>query len=386
MTIRDDNNNNNDKDELGNEEIQGAPPAASREEAREKRLTERLDINRYLLLQARQLEIMLLSAASLNTLLEVLLVSIPRHFSFSVSELWLYDPENRLENLIVGGERYGRHLQLRAEVFSMQELYDIEPDITVIDATDSRMFEVLKTDHGIDHALLMPLMDSGRLMGSFHCGLSDMSLFPGSAEEDLVAHLAALISVCLKNAISREEISQLSMLDPLTHMSNPRGFERDLTREISRAQRVRQPMTLLKMEVDEFTDLCQQHGESSCQFVIKKVTQRVISDLRATDYMARLSSSVLYVIVPGCGEMKASEIAERMREDLENFAIDDGRGAILHVTLSIGLVTWEPEHYPAVDMLRLAGQIQSVAGKALQSSQSRNGNQVSISRLSTLMV
>ena len=36
----------------------------------------------------------------------------------------------------------------------MQELYDLEPDIVVIDATDSRMFEVLKSEHGIDYALL----------------------------------------------------------------------------------------------------------------------------------------------------------------------------------------------------------------------------------------
>ena len=369
-----------------NEEIQGAPPVSSSAEYREKRLAERIDINRYLLLQARQLEIMLLDATSLPALLEVLLVSMQRHFSFRVTELWLYDPENSLQNLIVGGERYGQHLQLRDEVFSMQELYDIEPDIVLIDATDSRMFEVLKTDHGIDHAILLPLMDSGRLVGSFHCGLSDISLYCGEAAEDLLAHLASLISICLKNAIRIERLSQLSMLDPLTQMSNPRGFERDLTREISRAQRVRQPLTLLKMEIDEFTDLCQQHGEISCQFVIKKVTQRVISDLRATDYLARISGSVFFVIVPGCGEVRGQEIAERMRQDIEHFAIDDGRGAVLQVTLSMGLVTWEPEHYPAVDMPRLARQIQGVADKGLQASHSKNGNRVSISRLSTLMV
>ncbi|MBE9539932.1 MAG: GGDEF domain-containing protein [Proteobacteria bacterium] len=378
MTIRDDNDNN--------EEIQGAPPVSSDAEQREKRLTARVDINRYLLLQARQLEIMLLDATSLTALLDVLLVSMPRHFSFRVAELWLYDPENSLQELILGGERYGQYLQLRDEVFSMQELYDIEPDIVLIDATDSRMFEVLKTDHGIDHAILLPLMDSGRLIGSFHCGLSDASLYAGEAAEDLVAHLAALTSICIKNAVRTEKISRLSVLDPLTQMSNPRGFERDLSREISRAQRVRQPLTLLKMEIDEYTDLRQQHGEVSCQFVIKKVTQRVTSDLRATDYIARISGSVFFVIVPGCGEVKGQEIAERMREDIEDFAIDDGRGAILHVTLSMGLVTWEPEHYPAVDMPRLAQQIQAVADKGLQASLSKNGNQISIARLSTLMV
>ena len=382
MTITDDKHKNHSNDE----EIHGAPPVSSTAEVKEKRLTERLDINRYLFLQARQLETMLLGATSLAALLEVLLVSMPRHFSFRVAELWLYDPEHTLENLIIGGERYGQHLQLRNEVFSMQELYDIEPDIVLIDATDSRMFEILKTDHGIDHVLLLPLMDSGRLIGSFHCGMSDVALFSGAAEEDLVAHLGTLIAACLKNAIAKEEISQLSMLDPLTQMSNPRGFERDLSREISRAQRARQPLTLLKMEIDEFADLCEQHGELSCQFVIKKVTQRVISVMRATDYMARVENSVLFVLVPGCGEVKGREIAERMREDIEGFAIDDGRGAVLHVTFSIGLVTWEPEHYPAVDMQRLASQLKDVANKGLLASQSKNGNRVSISRLSTLMV
>jgi len=383
MTI----NNDNDKNKSKDEEIQGAaPPASSPAELREKRLTERVEVNRYMLLQARQLEVMLLAANSLTELLDVLLVSMPRHFSFRVAELWLYDPENALESLISGGERFGQHLQLRDEVFTMQELYDIEPDIVSIDATDSRMFEVLKTDHGIDHAILMPLMDSGRLVGSLHCGLSDVSLLSGTAEEDIVAHLAAMISVCLKSAISREEMSQLSMLDPLTRMSNPRGFDRDLAREISRSQRAGRPLTLLKMEIDEFTDLCQQYGEVTCKFVIKKVTQRVISDLRATDHMARLLKSVLMVMVPGCGEVRGQEIAERIREDIESFLIDDGRGAVLQATLSIGLVTWEPDHYPAVDMPRLAKQIQNVADKALDASQSKNGNRVSIARLSTLMV
>jgi len=376
----------NDRDWEQGEAIEGAPPASSRAEQREKRLAERVDVNRYLYLQAQQLELMLLAAADLAALLEVLLVSMPRHFSFRVSELWLYDPEHTLENLIVGGQRYGHHLQLRNEVFSMQELYDIEPDIALIDATDSRMFEVLKTDHGIDHAILMPLMDSGKLVGSFHCGLTDASFYTGAAEEDIIAHLASLISVCLKNAVSREQISQLSMLDPLTHNSNPRGFEIDLSREISRAQRARQPITVLMLEIDEYHDLCKQYGEVSSQFVVKRVSQRVVSDLRATDYIARLSESKMAVLVPGSGEVMAREIAERMRLDIEDFPIDDGRGAVLQVTLSIGLATWEPEHYPAVDMTQLAKQLQGAADKGLQSAVSENGNRVSIARLSTLMV
>jgi len=368
------------------EEIQGAPPVVSRAELREKRMTEKVTLNRYLYLQAQQFENMLLAAPDLQALLEILLVSMPRHFAFRVSELWLYDPEEVLAGLIVGGQRYGRHLQLQRDAFPMQELYDLEPDIALIDATDSRMFEVLKTEHGIEYALLMPLLDSGRMIGSLHLGLQDDSLVSGEADEDLVAHLAAVISACFKMAVTRQQVSQLTLLDPLTQISNLRGFEKDIAREISRARRADQPVTVLMMEVDEYEDLHESYGERRGHFVLKKIAERISSDLRATDMMARLSRQKFAVLIPGSGEMLGQEIAERMREDIDDFAIDDGRGAVLQVTVSVGLVTWEPHSYPAVDMPQLARQMETAGKKALETAQSKGGNQVARGRLSTLIV
>lgn len=368
------------------EDIQGAPPAISRTELRQRRLTETLTINRYLYLQAQQLEHMLLEAADLQALMEILLVSMPRHFSFRVAELWLYDPENVLAELIVGGQRYGHSLQLHQDAFAMQELYELEPDIVLLNPTDTRMFEVLKTEQGIDYALLIPLTDSGRMIGSLHLGLEDDTLVVGEQEEQLIAHLGTMISACFKSAVSRQQVSQLTMLDPLTQISNLRGFEKDITREIARARRADQALTILIMEIDEFDDLYDHYGERSGQFVVKKVTERISSDLRATDMMARLSRSKFALLIPGSGEILGQEIAERMRDDIEGFAVDDGRGAVLQVTVSIGMVTWEPQQYPAVDMPHLARQMESVAGKALAQSQAKGGNRTSLSRLSTLMV
>jgi diguanylate cyclase (GGDEF)-like protein len=176
------------------------------------------------------------------------------------------------------------------------------------------------------------------------------------------------------------------MLDPLTQISNLRGFEKDITREIARALRADQALTIVTLEIDEFDDLYDHYGERSGQFVVKKVAERVSSDLRATDMMARLSRSSFALLIPGCGEMLTQEIAERMRADIEGFAVDDGRGAVLQVTVSVGTVTWEPQQYPAVDMPQLARQMQSVAHKALGQSQSKGGNCITQSRLSTLIV
>ena len=368
------------------EEIQGAPPVASRAELRERRLVETIDLNRYLYLQTQQLEHMLLDARDLQSLLEVLLVSLPRHFGFRVAELWLHDPEDVLANLMVGGERYGHYLQLLQDAFDMQELYGLEPDIELIDATDSRMFEVLKSEHGIDYALLLPLMDDGRLIGSLHLGLQEESLVFSEAEADLLAHLAAMISRCFTLAVTHQQISQLTMLDPLTQISNLRGFERDIAREISRARRANQPVTVLMMDIDEYDELHEHYGEVRGHFVLKKVAERISSDLRATDMMARLSRSRMAVLIPGSGESLGQDIAERMRQDIEDFAIDDGRGAVLQVTVSIGMVTWEPQQYPAVDMVQLAKQMETVGLKALEDATNKGGNRTALSRLATLLV
>jgi diguanylate cyclase (GGDEF)-like protein len=368
------------------EEIEGAPPAISRSELRESRLTETLTVNCYLYRQAQQMELMLLEAQDLQALFEILLVSMPRHFAFRVSELWLYDPEDILANIMVGAERYGSSLQTPSDVFPMQELYELEPDVVLIDATDSRMFEILKSEHGIEYALLMPLLDSGRMIGSLHLGLQDDALVRGDIEEGVLAHLAAIISFCFKAAVSRQQISQLLLLDPITQVSNLRGFGRDIAREISRASRAEKPVTVLFMEIDEFEDLYEHYGDRRGQFVVKKIAERLSSNLRATDMLARLDRPKFAVLIPGSGEMVGQEVAERMRKDVEEFSIDDGRGAVLQVCISVGLVTWEPQQFPAVDMVQLARQIETVGNKALVDAKTKGGNCVAQSRLSTLVL
>ena len=65
--------------------------------------------------------------------------------------------------------------------------------------------------------------------------------------------------------------------------------------------------------------------------------------------------------------------------------VDDGRGAVMHTTLSIGLAAWDPERYPAVDMAQLARQFEGAARKGLVRAVSEGGNRVLVSRLSALL-
>ena len=67
--------------------------------------------------------------------------------------------------------------------------------------------------------------------------------------------LAQLIAAALQRVVEFQRIGQLTLLDPLTQISNLRGFERDIAREIARARRANKPLTVLAMEIDEYDDL-----------------------------------------------------------------------------------------------------------------------------------
>ena len=371
---------------LQDEEIQGAPPVVSSAELLAQRGAETLTLNRYLYRQTQQLVLILLQAPDLQTVIETLMVNLPRHLSMRATELWLFDPEGMQEELVAGRERYGQSLRFIQDVFEIEELYEIEPEVFIVDATDTRMFEVLKAEQGIDSALLIPLTEEGKLIGSLHLGMAESQISLGEMEADLLMHLAQVISSRFSSSVDQEQMSQLTVLDPLTQISNSRGFEIDIAREISRSRRSDQPLTLLILEIDDYDELYKHYGERRVNFVIRKVAERLSSDLRQTDSLARLTQPRFAILLPNTGEMIGQDIAERMRADVEDFPIDDGRGAILQACMSIGLVTWEPQQYPAVDMQRLAQQMESVGSNGLDSAKSRGGNCVAQSRLSTMMV
>ncbi len=374
---------NNERLKVG---LQAPEVSVTPADAPGRRPSETFTVNRHLYRQIQQLEHMLISAADLQALLDILLRGLPRHFSLAASELWLFDPGQVVARLLDDSSRTWSNLQLLQETFDLDQLYDLDPDVTLIDATDPRMFEVLKVEEGIAYALLMPLLNEGQLIGSLHWGLTNDVLVTGDANGDMIAHLGSIISLCFQNAVNGQRLSRFNLIDPLTEVANRRGFDADMSREIDRARREQRPISLLLLEIDQYDDLHRYHGATTSEYVVRKLAERIASTLRSTDRLARISDAGLAVLLPGSGAVLADEVAQRMRSDVEDFQVDNGRGAVMHATLSVGAATWEPVRYPARDMQRLATQLEAAADKGLQTALQDHGNAVVTSRLGALII
>ena len=347
---------------------------------------EDIAVNRQLMLGVLEAHRWLQAERELADVISYLLYDLVVALDVPAAELQLLDTDGDLAGALPEALADSRALSLSNDSLALQSLYTSIPQIEVIGFADERMFRVLPWNPSANGAVLIPLVDDGRLVGSYHLGLAQGAAGSGRAELDLLYSLMHGVSLALQRVLLRQRTDGLVLLDAETGAGNRRAFWQVLGREIARARRTGKPVSMLQVKVDNLDDLCTNYGDAACRFVLRRMAQRLTSCLRETDHLSRLENDRFGVLLPACNEPHGHDVGERLCADIGDFAIDDGRGGVLYTTLSIGVVSWDPATLPAESRERLVTLFESEAASALTKSVSRGGNGVSISRLGALMI
>ena len=110
---------------------------------------------------------------------------------------------------------------------------------------------------------------------------------------------------------------QDSTTDPGTGLHNRRYFERRLEEEVQRARRYRQPLSLLRIDIDRYTTIADTHGNHAGEALLEQIGALCQRTLRASDIAARLDTDELAVLAPGTPPAQALVLAERLRRMVE---------------------------------------------------------------------
>jgi diguanylate cyclase (GGDEF)-like protein len=345
-----------------------------------------MEFNERVLQRLKGYELMLLDSSTLSALLDVLLVTTPTHFDLTGVSLTLHDPDGAVSGLVGRDSKFAGQLTLEKDSFDLQQLYGARPEVEYLVSQDPRALRAIANVESGQSAVMLPLVRDGIVVGSFHWVSGEPKAFTSDVERDFLNQLAEIIAICLANCINAERLATLSLLDPLTRLSGRRAFELELRKELAEAYRSKKPVTLMLMDVDDFSNIRKIYGHLTADFVLRCIARNVTSMLRGTDVVARVGGVRFALLLPSSLETKGQEIAERIRSEMEFMEINDGRGGNLFVSLSIGLTSWSPQNYPAINMEHLASQFKSVAERALEKSAGRGGNCVSVSRLAPMLV
>jgi diguanylate cyclase (GGDEF)-like protein len=131
----------------------------------------------------------------------------------------------------------------------------------------------------------------------------------------------------------RRDLERLATVDELTGLRNRRWLDDAFARQLARAARTEQPLSVLMIDIDRFKQLNDANGHAFGDAVLRRVAQALASGLRPQDLAARYGGEEFSVLLPGLDSDHAARIAERLRHAVEV----GGEAGGLPVTISIGV-------------------------------------------------
>jgi diguanylate cyclase (GGDEF)-like protein len=132
--------------------------------------------------------------------------------------------------------------------------------------------------------------------------------------------------------------------DGLTGLHNHRYFHEQLTKEFARAQRYKEPLSCVLLDIDYFKRFNDTHGHQVGDGILKTVSELIAASIRESDTAARYGGEEFALILFHTGREEAVQVAERLRKTVEQTAFRDGRD-VFRITLSAGVGS-----YPHVDI------------------------------------
>jgi diguanylate cyclase (GGDEF)-like protein len=153
----------------------------------------------------------------------------------------------------------------------------------------------------------------------------------------MVAQFAAHGALALRNAHLLEEIKRMADTDGLTGLANRRSFQKTLEREMSRAARNGESVTLLMADVDHFKRFNDEHGHQAGDEALRLVAEALVAACRDFDLPARYGGEEFAVILPACSSAESLRVGERLREAMSSIDALEG------ITASAGVATF-PTH------------------------------------------
>ncbi|MDE2131537.1 MAG: diguanylate cyclase [Betaproteobacteria bacterium] len=138
-----------------------------------------------------------------------------------------------------------------------------------------------------------------------------------------------------------EQVSELVRADQLTGTLNRRGLDEMLERETARADRSKDSLSVVLLDIDNFKLLNDTLGHQAGDQALMHVSDVIRESLRPSDSVARYGGEEFLVVLPGSGINEAAEIIGRLQRLLTK-KLFVYNGEPLLITFSAGVAARLP--------------------------------------------
>ncbi|WP_192222473.1 GGDEF domain-containing protein [Microcoleus sp. FACHB-SPT15] len=135
---------------------------------------------------------------------------------------------------------------------------------------------------------------------------------------------------------AKEREKEIARIDHITGLANKRLFFELARLEVKKSIRYRHPITVIDIDIDDFTSIYDKLGQSIGNKLLQIVAETLKDSIRETDIMGRIGSDEFVILLPGSGHEPAQVVANRVQKQLRE-AMETHKWS---VTFSIGAVTF----------------------------------------------
>ncbi|MDJ0864502.1 MAG: diguanylate cyclase [Myxococcota bacterium] len=137
---------------------------------------------------------------------------------------------------------------------------------------------------------------------------------------------------------ANEVLEQLSITDGLTKLHNHRYFQETLTREIKRAGRTGDPLSMLLIDIDDFKRFNDTNGHAAGDALLVRIARILNESVRESDVLARYGGEEFVVLATGTDLDGALFLAEKIRTAVAEtvYPLQDSDRTV-RLTISIGV-------------------------------------------------
>ena len=183
-----------------------------------------------------------------------------------------------------------------------------------------------------------------------------------------------LVLICIvwrKLDLAYQELHRQSSLDALTGVPNRWYFAQRMVEEYQRGRREKSSLSIIMADIDHFKNYNDTYGHKAGDECLKQVAQAILRSMnRPADFCARYGGEEFVAILPNTPKAGALDVAERIRNSVENLKIHHADSPVsAFVTISLGVATRVPDDNHFETVLR-------EADKALYQAKANGRNRV----------
>jgi len=166
---------------------------------------------------------------------------------------------------------------------------------------------------GIRAGCFQPIIREGQTIGVLVVGWRQPIEILSPRVASLLALFATQVAAVLERADLIARLADLARTDSLTGLANRRALDESLIRELDRADRTGQPLSVALIDMDHFKRFNDERGHQAGDWLLAETARAWTRELRPTDTLGRYGGEEFVVVLPNCTAAAALHAIERLR-------------------------------------------------------------------------